>query len=264
MGFINITIVDVIDIVAVAVIIYYLYRLIRGTNATSILTGLVLIYIVWVVVKALNMEMMSAILGGFVSVGIIALIVIFQPEIRKFLQTIGDRGHSRNKDNFLSRIFNSKKGDDRRLSMDENVNPIVKACDDMSAGKTGALIVIRQSGSLDDIIATGVKIDGVITDSLLKNLFFKNSPLHDGAVVIDGNRIVAAKCVLPSTHSEVPLSFGMRHRAALGISEESDAIIIVVSEETGGISIAHNGKIQSGLSSTEMKAQLIGLQHSSN
>ena len=129
----------------------------------------------------------------------------------------------------------------------------------MSATMTGALIVIKQDGSLDDIVATGVTIDANITPSLIKNIFFKNSPLHDGAMVIGGGRIVAAKCVLPSTKSEVPLSFGMRHRAAMGICEESDAIVVVVSEETGAISVAQNGKIRRGLSEIELKAELMRL-----
>jgi uncharacterized protein (TIGR00159 family) len=254
MDFIRIETIDVIDIVVVAVIMYYLYRLIRGTHATAIIFGIVLIYVIWVVVKALNMELLTSIIGSVTSIGILAVVIIFQPELRRFLQMLGDQGQSRQK-SILSRIFNF-----RNEKIDANfISPVVRACEDMSAVKTGALIVVRQEGNLQEIIDTGVLTDAIISASLLKNIFFKNSPLHDGALIIDNNRIVAAKCVLPSTRSEVPLSFGMRHRAALGISEVSDAIVIVVSEETGGISIAHNGKISTGLSSTELKAKLMEL-----
>ncbi len=253
MDFIPITVIDIIDIVLVALIMYYLYKIIRGTHATSILSGILLIYVIWVIVRALNMELLSAILGNVISVGIIALIVIFQPEVRKFLQVLGTQTRSR-QHSFFSRFFDVKYKDapDTRY-----IDPIVSACADMSASKTGALIVIRQRGDLQDIIDTGVMLDAVISSSLLKNIFFKNSPLHDGAVVVGGGRVIAAKCVLPSTQSEVPLSFGMRHRAALGISEVSDALVVVVSEETGAISIADAGRINCGLSATELKAELM-------
>lgn len=255
MDFIDIKTIDIIDIVVVALIMYYLYRLIRGTHATAIISGIVLIYVIWVAVVALKMELLASIIGSVTGVGILALVIIFQPELRRFLQMLGNQGQSRQK-TILSRIFNFRhsKGTDTDF-----INPVVRACGDMSAAKTGALIVVRQDGNLQEIVDTGVMIDAIISASLLKNIFFKNSPLHDGALIIDKNRIVAAKCVLPSTRSEVPLSFGMRHRAALGISEVSDAIVIVVSEETGGISVAHNGKIDTGLSSTELKAQLMQL-----
>lgn len=260
MGFIKITLVDIIDILMVATIMYYIYKLIRGTNATSILTGIVLIYFSWVVARALNMELMSGILGDVVSVGLIALIVIFQAEIRKFLQSIGDRGQQSGPLNMLRKLLFPKQTA-KHVDIEASINPIVKACGDMSATLTGALIVIKQAGSLDDVVASGVEVDAKISDSLVRNIFFKNSPLHDGAMVIENGRIRAAKCVLPSTKSEVPLSFGMRHRAAMGLCEESDAIVIVVSEETGGISVAHNGKIRRGLSAIELKAELIRLNH---
>lgn len=260
MGFIKITLVDIIDILMVATIMYYIYKLIRGTNATSILTGIVLIYFSWVVARALNMELMSGILGDVVSVGLIALIVIFQAEIRKFLQSIGDRGQQSGPLNMLRKLLFPKQAA-KHVDIEASINPIVKACGDMSATLTGALIVIKQAGSLDDVVASGVEVDARISDSLVRNIFFKNSPLHDGAMVIENGRIRAAKCVLPSTKSEVPLSFGMRHRAAVGLCEESDAIVIVVSEETGGISVAHNGKIRRGLSAIELKAELIRLNH---
>lgn len=260
MGFIKITIIDIIDIVMVATIMYYIYKLIRGTNATSILTGIILIYIGWVVARALNMELMSGILNDVVSVGLLALIVIFQAEIRKFLQTIGDRGQQRGLLYHLKKLLFPKQMVEH-IDIESSINPIVKACGDMSATKTGALIVIKQSGALDEVVASGIEVDARISDSLIKNIFFKNSPLHDGAMVIEKGRIRAAKCVLPSTKNEVPLSFGMRHRAAMGLCEESDAIVVVVSEETGGISVAHNGTIHTGLSAIELKSELIDISH---
>ena len=258
MGFIKMSIIDVVDILLVAVIMYYIYKLIRGTNATSILTGILFIYVSWVFAKALNMELMSGILGSVVNVGLIALIVIFQSEIRKFLQSIGDRGQG--PVTLIKRLLNQKNAK-QNLNIEAIIDPIVKACGDMSMTKTGALIVIKQSGSLREVVETGVTLDAAISDSLIRNVFFKNSPMHDGAMVIEDNRIVAAKCVLPSTRSEVPMSFGMRHRAALGVSEESDAIVVVVSEETGAISVFHNAKLKAGLSATELKAELLRLNN---
>jgi len=255
MDFIRISVIDVIDIVVVAIIIYYVYKLIRGSNSSSILWGIASIYIIWRVVDAINMKMLSSILGSLMNIGILALVIIFQPELRRFLQVLGTQYKFTQK-SFFGKLFNVKSN---KGITQEYINPLVRACGDMSAAKTGALIVIRQDGDLREVIDSGVMIDAVISSSLLKNIFFKNSPLHDGAVVIDKDRIVAAKCVLPSTRSEVPISFGMRHRAALGVSEVSDAIVVVVSEETGSISVAHNGKINVGLSSTELKAELIRL-----
>lgn len=258
MGFIKMSIIDVIDILLVAVIIYYIYKLIRGTQATSILAGVLVIYIAWVLVRAFNMELMTGILGSVVNVGLIAMIVIFQSEIRKFLQTLGTNSQQTGPLAIIYRLLNPSRRAKHEV-IDEIIDPIVAACGDMSSTLTGALIVIKQDGSLDDVMATGVKIDANIDPSLIRNIFFKNSPLHDGAMVVAGGRIAAAKCVLPSTKSAVPLHFGMRHRAAMGICEESDAIVVVVSEETGAISVAHKGNIKRGLSETELKAELMRL-----
>lgn len=256
MDFIRITFIDILDIVLVAMLLYYLFKVLRGTHAMSILSGILLLYVIYIVVRALNMELLTSIIGSLTSIGFIALVIIFQPEIRRFLQVLGNKSRDRQK-TFLGRIFDFK-GANKAIDL-EYINPIVSACGDMSATKTGALIVIRRDGNIEEIIDSGVQVDAVISTSLIKNIFFKNSPLHDGAMIIARNRIVAAKCVLPSTRSEVPISFGMRHRAALGASEFTDAIIVVVSEETGNISVAHNGKINVGLSSTELKAELMRL-----
>lgn len=247
MGFIHITVIDIIDIILVALVLYYLYTLIRGTRATSIIWGVLVIYIIWVVVKALNMELLSSILGNITSVGIIALIVVFQPEIRQFLQVIGDTSHNKGH-TFLGKLFGKERHIDTTY-----IDAVVDACTEMSNEQTGALIVIKRDGNLNEIKQSGVNIDAEVSSSLLRNLFFKNSPLHDGAVVIEGGRIASAKCVLPSTRSEVPLSFGMRHRAAMGLSEVSDALTIVVSEQTGTISIAIDGTIRRNLTGEKLK-----------
>lgn len=235
MGFVPFTFIDFIDIILVAAIMFWIYRATRGTNAPYIISGIIMIYLMWVVVRTLNMELLSNILGQFVSVGVIALIIVFQPEIRRFLQMIGMR---QKRLNFIARIFN--RNDNTSVTI---IAPIVQACREMSAHKTGALIVIGRQSDLRLITEGGIAIDAKISTPLLENIFFKNAPLHDGAVVIEGDRIVAAKCILPVTQSDVPKSYGTRHRAAIGMSEISDAIILVVSEETGGISIAHGGTI---------------------
>lgn len=235
MGFVPFTFIDFIDIILVAAIMFWIYRATQGTNAPYIISGIIMIYLMWVVVRTLNMELLSNILGQFVSVGVIALIIVFQPEIRRFLQMIGMR---QKRFNFIARIFN--RNDNTSVTI---IAPIVQACREMSAHKTGALIVIGRQSDLRLITEGGIAIDAKISTPLLENIFFKNAPLHDGAVVIEGDRIVAAKCILPVTQSDVPKSYGTRHRAAIGMSEISDAIILVVSEETGGISIAHGGTI---------------------
>lgn len=253
MDFIQISIIDIVDIAVVALIMYYIYKLTKGTHAPSILTGILIIYLLWVVVKALNMELLSAILGHIIGVGVIALIVVFQPEIRRFLQVIGARSNAR-RNTFIGRLFDVDQYQNNHI---EYVNPIVKAAADMAAVKTGALIVIQQGSDLSVIAETGIEIDARISSSLLKNIFFKNSPMHDGAVIIENGRIVAAKCVLPTTEHEVPVTFGMRHRAALGISEVSDALIVVVSEETGEISLAHGGTIETNITAARLKQELL-------
>ena len=235
MDFIPFTFIDFIDIFFVALIMFGLYRMTRGTNAPYIVSGIIVIYIVWVAVRALNMELLSSILGQIVSVGVLAIIIVFQPELRHFLQMIGMR---RKGFNFINRIFNTHD------FTGPNLTPIISACTDMSESKTGALIVLAQESDLRDIIDGGIRLDAQLSQPLLENIFFKNAPLHDGAAVVMNNRIVAAKCILPVTQSNVPKSYGTRHRAAIGITETSDAIVVVVSEETGGISVAFGGKIE--------------------
>lgn len=234
MDFIPFSFIDLIDILLVALVMFGIYRMSRGTNAPYIFTGIIVVYFVWVVVQALNMELLQAILGQVVSVGVIALIILFQPEIRNFLQAIGRRQGGFK---FINNIFS-------RSSAESFLQPIITACSEMSATKTGALIVIAQRSDLADIVESGITLDAKMTVSLLENIFFKNAPLHDGAVVVMNGRVVAAKCILPVTQSPVPKSYGTRHRAAIGITETSDAVVVVVSEETGGISVAFGGEIE--------------------
>ena len=248
MGFIPFTFIDLIDIVLVAAIMYWIYRMTKGTNAPYILSGIIAVYLLWVVVRTLNMELLSTILGQLISVGAIALIIVFQPEIRRFLQMIGMR---QKQFNFITRIFATEKE-----QMQTNIAPIVTACREMAETKTGALIVIGQQSDLRLIAEGGITVDAKVSTSLLKNIFFKNAPLHDGAVIVEGDRIVAAKCILPVTQSDVPKSYGTRHRAAIGMSEISDAIIVVVSEETGGISIAQSGQLRRDIDPSRLQQTL--------
>ncbi|MBR4029089.1 MAG: diadenylate cyclase CdaA [Alistipes sp.] len=241
MGFIPFTFVDAIDILLVASLFYSVYRAMKGTSAPYIMVGIFVIYLVWILVKTFNLVLFSSILGQIISVGVIAILIIFQPEIRHFLQVIG---RQRGRFEWLSRIFNFRN---RRTEHDINLEPIVVACQEMGADKVGALIIIKQDDDLGVVVESGISIDAKVSTALLENIFFKNAPLHDGGVVISGDRVVAAKCVLPSTQQEVPKSYGMRHRAALGMSEVSDAIVIAVSEETGKISVAHDSTIKRGV-----------------
>ena len=238
MGFIPLNFIDIIDILLVASIFYGAYRGLKGTSAPYILVGIFMICLVWILVNTFNLVLFSAILGQIISVGVIAILIIFQPEIRHFLQAIG---RQQGRFEWLSHIFNFRH---RRTEQEINLEPLVVACQEMGADKVGALIVIKQADDLNVVAESGIRIDAKLSTSLLENIFFKNAPLNDGGVIISGDRIVAAKCVLPSTQQEVPKSYGMRHRAALGMSEVSDAIIIAVSEETGRISLAHNSVIK--------------------
>ena len=247
LDFINIGIIDIIDIVAVALGMYYIYKMTRGSVAMNIIMGVVFIYIVWVATRALNMELVSGILGGVINVGVIALFILFQPELRQFLPNVG---MSQKRNALLRRLLPSGK----TVSFDNT--QLLNAVVNMSESKTGALIVLTQESDLSLIIDTGIVVDAQLSTPLIENLFFKSSPLHDGAVIVNGDRIVAARCVLPSTQQKVPKSTGMRHRAALGISDISDVIVIVVSEETGAISIAHDGQLKRGIAPDQLRNEI--------
>lgn len=238
-AFITIRFLDILDIFLVAVLLYQLYRLIKGTVAFNIVIGLFSLYLFWLVVRALNMELLGTIMGQFIGVGVLALIVVFHPEIRKFLVFVGTN-YNVNRLLSIDKLFGSHK--EKTINY-EQVNELVDACMTMSRNKTGALIVIAEDSELNEQLNTGVKLNAKISSPLLRNLFFKNSPLHDGAVIIKGNKIAAAGCILPLTQKSLDISLGLRHRAAIGITENTDAISIVISEERGSISWVKRGEI---------------------
>lgn len=241
-GFLHITPADILDIVLVALIIYLVFRQIRGSSAMNIFIAIIFLLVSRIIAEVLGMRLVSSLLGTVLDVGVVALIVLFQPEIRRFLGNIGrTAGDSLEKRNLLSRLLGVSGDQDLQ---ERSVAGLAEACMEMGTSRTGALIVLRQSDRLEDILATGDRIDAEISKRLILNIFFKNSPLHDGAVVIGGDRILAARCTLPiTTRTKIPASYGMRHKAALGLSEQTDAEVIVVSEETGHISFVRKGKV---------------------
>ncbi|MCQ2213600.1 MAG: diadenylate cyclase CdaA [Bacteroidaceae bacterium] len=239
---------DAIDIFCVACLLYYIYRLMKVSGSLNIFYGILVFISVWIVVSQIfEMKLLGSIFDKLVSVGVLALIILFQDEIRRFFLTLG----SQRRLNFLFRLF-SKKGEND--AEETTVMPIIRACDSMSKNLVGALIIIERDMSLGDIIKSGETIDARINTELIKNIFFKNSPLHDGAMVIRRNKIVAAGCILPVSHSmNIPKDLGLRHRSALGITQQSDAIAIIVSEETGAISVAQHGEFQLRLATNELE-----------
>ena len=246
---------DIIDIVLVALMLYYIYRLMRESRSANAFKGIMVFIVVWLFVsQVLEMRLLGTILDKLVGVGLLAVIIIFQEEIRKFLFNLG--GHQRMR--ALKRFFTSSKQKDKdSKEVKQMIMPLVMAAINMSRQKVGALVVLERSATLDDIVATGDKIDANINQRLIENIFFKNSPLHDGAMVIADKRIKAAGCILPVSHDlSIPKELGLRHRAAMGISEETDAIAIVVSEETGSISVAIKGRFRLHLSAEELDSIL--------
>jgi len=237
LAFINFSLLDVLDILLVAVLIYEIYRLMRGTAAINIFLGIILIYFIFKIVSGLEMHLLSEILGQFVSVGVIALIVVFQQEIRRFLLLLGTRSIF-NRSRFLFWKFQL------RNPHYVDIQSIVNAMSKMSNTRTGALIVLAKRNSLDDISQTGILLEAKMSEHLIESIFYKNSPLHDGALIIQHNKIHAAKCVLPITkRTEFPEKYGLRHRAAVGITEQSDAIVLVVSEQTGQFAYCKEGQV---------------------
>lgn len=232
------TVIDVIDIILVALLLYYVYKLIKGTVAINIFIGIIFIYLAWRLTTALNMELLSSIFGGFMSVGIIALIVVFQPEIRKFLLMVGSTNLA-SKGGFSKRFKFLKT-----KSINETEAEIVVAASvKMGSSKTGALIVLERNNNLDFLLATGDEMNIKVTQPILESIFFKNSPLHDGAIIIADNVVKATRVILPvNNEKNIPARFGLRHRAAIGITEKTDALAIVVSEETGQVSYIKNGE----------------------
>ncbi|MBT0609061.1 diadenylate cyclase CdaA [Aequorivita echinoideorum] len=237
MDFLDIRIIDIVDIVLVAFLLYYLYNLVKGTVAINILVGIIIVYAIYVVTQLLEMELLSKILGGFLGVGMFALVVVFQPEIRKFLLMLGSTNF-----NARRRFFKQFKMLGKDNGPKINIEGILSACRKMSESNTGALIVIQRNNSLDFVKNSGDEMNLQVNQPIIESVFFKNSPLHDGAMIIEENRITATRVILPvSNDRKIPLRFGLRHRAAVGITEKTDAVCLVVSEENGQISYLKDG-----------------------
>lgn len=244
----NLDILDLLDILLVSFLIFQIYKLVKGTVAIRILLGVAAIYMFWKLVEFLKMELLSEILGQFIGVGVLALIIVFQQEIRKFLLLVGNKSFSSKKE--ILKRFQTTENSKRHVT-DE---VILEAIKNLSATKTGAIIVFKHRTDLSFIESSGVKINADVSCELIESLFFKNSPLHDGATVIDYQKITYASCVLPvSERRDIPKTLGLRHRAALGLSESTDALVIVVSEETGEVSICTEGNISLNISETECR-----------
>lgn len=242
---------DIIDIVLVALLLFYIYRLMKQSSSANIFTGVMVFVIAWILVsQVFEMRLLGGIFDKLINVGSLAIIILFQEEIRHFFSTIGRQRAER-----IFRFFVRKK--EKEQTHRSEIMPIVMACINMSRQKVGALIVIERDEPLNEICATGEIIDASISQRLIENIFFKNSPLHDGAMVISKKRIKAAGCILPVAHdNDIPKSLGLRHRAALGISQKADSISIIVSEETGGISLAMNGQFTLRLTAEDLERRL--------
>ncbi|AOW20402.1 diadenylate cyclase CdaA [Urechidicola croceus] len=237
LDFLDYSFLDVLDVVLVAILLYYIYKLLRGSVAINIFIGITIIFLMWKITQVLEMEMLSGILGTLISGGVIALIVVFQQEIRKFLLMLGTTNFA-SKRNFLKQL-KFLKGD---VYIETDVETIVNSCESMGKAKTGALIVFERSQSLDFVKSLGDRMNAEVNAPILESIFYKNSPLHDGAIIIKDNTIVATRVVLPLSNKDLPTRFGLRHRAAIGITEKTDAVCIVVSEETGKTSYIKDGE----------------------
>ena len=254
LGFLHLGFADIIDIIVVALLLFVAFRWLRGSSAVNIFIAILMLFVIRIIAVAMNMKLLSALLDTIIDVGAIALIVIFQPEIRQFLGRMGrSTGITGERRNMLDRLL----GRDPKTMDDESAKELSRACFEMAEQKTGALIVLRHRNSLQDVIDSGDRIDSDIRTSLIENIFFKNSPLHDGAVIIGGNRILAARCTLPITdRTDIPSKYGMRHKSAIGISERSDADVIVVSEQRGTVSFVRDGQISQVDSRNQLKLLL--------
>jgi uncharacterized protein (TIGR00159 family) len=231
-------IIDFIDVFLVAILLYYIYKLVKGTVAINIFIGILIVYAIWKLTDFLNMFMLHNIFDGFMKVGIIALIVVFQPEIRKFLLMVGSTNLS-GKRKFFSKFKFLKTENNNET----DISAIITACEKMSSTNTGALIVLERNNNLDFLISTGDEMNITVTQPIIESIFFKNSPLHDGAIIIASNTVKATRVILPvNNEKNIPQRFGLRHRAAIGITEKTDAMALVVSEETGQISYVINGE----------------------
>lgn len=250
----NITIAQILDILIVAFLAYQFYKLVKGTSALNIVLSIIGIYILWKIAQQFAMPFTTEILDRIISMGFLALVIVFQPEIRRALFMLGTPSAIK-KQKILGWPGRLKvKGIQYR---ELNVTQLIQACMHMSQEKTGALIILTQLNRLPGTVATGEKIDAVVSSALLENIFFKNSPLHDGAVIIERNKIIAARCILPVTSNKnVSASLGLRHRSAIGVTEQSDALAIVCSEETGAISYCMFGNVTYNVTPTQLRAKI--------
>ena len=252
--FVSFGIKDAIDILLVAFLMYQTYKLMKSSGTITIFSGVVSIIVVWLLVsKVLEMRLIGAVFDTFISVGFLVLVILFQDEIRKFLFALGSNKGWR----FLYNLF-KRKGDDGEESQ-RYIAPVVLACINLSKKKMGALIVIQKEVNLSSYLQTGEMFNASVNARLIENIFFKNSPLHDGAMIIADNEIKAAGCILPVAHNVViPKEMGLRHRSGLGMSIETDALVIIVSEERGSITVAHNGKLSIDISAEDLQQILSG------
>jgi diadenylate cyclase len=251
-GFLDIRWVDIIDIALVSILLYQVYKLMRGSVAVRIFLGFLSLYLVYLVVNAVEMELLTAILGQFMGVGVLAVIILFQQEIRKFLLVIGKTTSFERESIFMNLPWR-KNQHERNF----NITPVVEAAKTLGGSNTGALIVFSKGSELKFYAESGDKIDALISKRLLLAIFNKYSPLHDGAVIIHGGKIKAARCILPvSERDDLPAQFGLRHRAAIGMSEATDTLVMVVSEETGQLSVARNGVMFNNLSPAEIRKKV--------
>lgn len=251
----GISIGDILDILILTLLIYKAIQLVRETHAGQLMKGVIYLLLCNIVVNLLDMTMMKMILQTVWGIGLIAIIILFQPELRQMLEKLG-----KSKLGVLGRTMTIEN---EEHAVRSTIDGLVKACVSMADSKTGALIVLEQSTILNDVVASGTYVDAAVSRELLCNIFYPKSPLHDGAAVIRGNRIYAAACILPLTQNiDLNRELGTRHRSAIGMSEASDAVVVVVSEETGTISIANKGELKRGYDSitlkTELEALLIG------
>ncbi|MCG8388427.1 MAG: diadenylate cyclase CdaA [Cytophagales bacterium] len=252
-GFLEVSWVDIIDILLVSILLYQVYKLMKGSVAVKIFLGVLSLYLFYLIIRAAQMELLGLILGQFMGVGVLAAIILFQPEIRKFLLLIG-KTTDFNKDSFLKNLLVWKKKDEKEVF---NITPVIEAVKTLGGTNTGALIVFSRDSELKFYAESGDLIDAYLSKRLLMAIFNKSSPLHDGAVIVYRGKIKAARCVLPVSETEdLSAQFGLRHRAALGMSELTDTMVLVVSEETGQFSIARNGKLSHNLSPLELRKMI--------
>ncbi|MBX2895050.1 MAG: diadenylate cyclase CdaA [Cyclobacteriaceae bacterium] len=256
-GFLEVTWVDLVDISLVAILLYQIYKLIRGSIAVKIFLGILALYLIYLIVRAAQMELLTTILGQFMGVGVLAMIILFQPEIRKFLLLIG-RSTDLNRESIFKNLANWRN----EHHDDFDVHELIEAVKTLKATRTGALIVFSRDIELKFYAETGDALDAKVSRKLLLSIFNKSSPLHDGAIIIYKGRIKAARCVLPvSENDNLPSTFGLRHRSAMGMSEVTDTLLLAVSEETGRLILARNGKYLRGLKLKQVEQKIIEYLH---